>query len=166
MTFIDWILIFLLLAFIFSGFKGGFIYSFGSFIGVILGVFMAGRFYESLAHLFGNDTNWANVLCFLLIFVVVSRLVGLIFYIINKVFKIMTIIPFLGLINRLGGVIFGFIEGTLFLGVFIFFLSRFALADKITELLGGSALTPFFIKIGRLLSFLLPEMIQQLKSIV
>ncbi|PIY96963.1 MAG: hypothetical protein COY66_02215 [Candidatus Kerfeldbacteria bacterium CG_4_10_14_0_8_um_filter_42_10] len=166
MTFLDWILIILLISFIFSGFKGGLIYSLGTLLGIVVGALVAGRLYEPLAGLVGNDANWAKIAAFLLVFVVVNQLIGLIFYVINKVVKIAMIIPFLGLINRLGGAIFGFIEGILFLGISLFFITRFDLADKIVEILGDSSLVPMFARIGKALAFLLPEVVKGLDLVI
>lgn len=166
MTNLDWFLIFILLGFIFSGLKGGFLYSFGSFLGIILGAFVAGRVSAPLAQAIADGATWVRVLSFLVIFLLVNQLVGLIFFIINKAFKIIMIIPFLGIINHLGGALFGFIEGMLFLGIAFFFISRFELADFITQALEGSKLASLFINVGKALSFLLPKIIQQLKSVI
>jgi len=166
MILLDWILIFLIFSFIFSGFLGGFIYSFGSFLGVILGAFLAGIWYEPFSLVIGGGANWAKVIAFIIIFLVVSRLVGFVFYIINKVFKIIAIIPFLGIINRVGGAIFGFIEGVLFLGVVIFFLTHFELGEKTIEVLGSSKLVPFFENVGEILSPLLPRIFSELGSVI
>lgn len=166
MTFLDWILIFIFIAFIASGFKGGFIYSFGSFLGVLIGALVAGKLYDPLAKLIAPDANWAKVLMFLIIFLLVNQIIGVVFYIINKVANLIMIIPFLGVINRLGGVIFGFIEGMLFLGISVFFLTRFEWADKIIEILGDSRLVPILSRIGKSLSFLLPEIIRHLNSVI
>lgn len=166
MTYIDWALIFLLGAFVFSGFKGGFVYSFGSFLGVLIGAFAAGRFYEPLAQAMGKGENWANIVAFFAIFIVVSQLVGIVFHILNKVLKILLLFPFLAIINKLGGMIFGFVEGMFFLGIGVFFLVRFELAEKFIETLGDSKLVPIFEKIGELISFLLPTFIRELDSIL
>jgi len=166
MTNLDWILIFVIVGFIVSGIKGGFIYSFGSFLGIIFGAFVAGRLYEPISEVIGNGANWAAVLAFLAVFLIINQLVGLIFYIINKVFKIIMIIPFLGIINRIGGAIFGFIEGFLFFGIGFYFISRFELTDTVTQILGSSKLVPFFIKVGDALSLLLPKILHELQSVI
>jgi membrane protein required for colicin V production len=165
MTYIDSILLLLLGAFIFSGFKGGFIYSFGSFLGVLLGAFIAGRFYEPLAQVLGKGENWANVIAFFIIFIVISQLIGIVFHIINKALKLLFLFPFLAIINKLGGLIFGFVEGIFFLGIGIYFILRFELAEKFIETLGDSKLVPIFEKIGELVSFLLPKFIREIDSI-
>jgi membrane protein required for colicin V production len=166
MTYIDWILVVLLGAFAFSGFWGGFIYSFGSFLGVLIGAFIAGTFYEPLAQAIGDGANWANVIAFFGIFFVTSQLIGIIAYIINKALKLLMIIPFLKIINKLGGLIFGFIEGVLFLGIGVFFILRFEMADTIIKTLGDSILIPIFESIGNLTSFLLPTVIRELNTIL
>lgn len=165
MTILDWILIIILIGFVLSCMKQGLIYSFGSFLGLFLGTFIAGRFYDNLAVIFGGG-NWSKVISFIIIFTIVSNLVGLIFYIINKIFKILTVIPFLGLINHLGGAIFGFIQGVLFIGIILFFLSRFDLATVITNALGGSILAPLFTKVGGILAPFFPKIIREIKSII
>jgi uncharacterized membrane protein required for colicin V production len=76
------------------------------------------------------------------------------------------IIPFLKIINKLGGLIFGFIEGVLFLGIGVFFILRFEMADTIIKTLGDSILIPIFESIGNLTSFLLPTVIRELNTIL
>ncbi|MBU2236160.1 CvpA family protein [Patescibacteria group bacterium] len=166
MTYIDWTLVFLLGAFIFSGFKGGFVYSFGSFMGVLIGAFVAGSFYEPLAQVIGKGEDWASIIRFFGIFIVISQLIGVIFHIINKALKLLILFPFLTIINKVGGLIFGFIEGIFFLGIGVFFIVRFELAEKLLETLGESKLVPIFESVGRFISFLLPKVIRELDSII
>lgn len=166
MTYIDWILIVLLGLFAFSGFWGGFIYSFGSFLGVLIGAFIAGMFYEPLAQTIGDGASWANIIAFFGIFFITSQLIGIIAHIINKALKLLMIIPFLKIINKIGGLIFGFIEGVFFLGIGVYFLLRFEMAETIIKTLGDSGLIPIFESIGSLVSFLLPDVLRELDSIL
>ncbi|MFA6392330.1 MAG: CvpA family protein [Patescibacteria group bacterium] len=166
MTNIDWILIFLLGAFAFSGLKGGFFYSFGSFLGVLIGAFIAGRFYEPLAQSIGNGQNWARIIAFFGIFIIVSQLFGVIASIISKALKLLFLFPFLAVINKVGGLIFGLIEGMFFIGIGVFVIIRFELAEDIITIFGNSALIPIFEKIGSLISFLLPKILLELNTII
>jgi len=125
----DIILIVILASFVLKGFRLGLIEGIGSIIGIILGLLLAEHYYQDLASslgwaFFGSDTV-ANIFCFLLIFILVNRLIALIFWIFDKMFKIVAFIPFLKFFNRFFGAALGFIEGVLIIGIVLHLLINF-----------------------------------------
>lgn len=118
-TLLDVIIIAVLAFFGAMGFFLGLIQGIGALIGLVLGLKLAGLYYLKVADfltpiLLGN-AGWAKVVAFILIFTIANRLIGLLFYFINKIFKLIAIIPFLGTINRFGGLVLGLIEGIIIL---------------------------------------------------
>ncbi|MBU0648718.1 CvpA family protein, partial [Patescibacteria group bacterium] len=88
MGLIDIILLILLFGFIFYGLFFGLVQTLGGLVGVFLGVIIAGRFFEPVAE-WAQVLCWGNlaaakVICFVLIFILVNRGVGLIFHVIDK----------------------------------------------------------------------------------
>lgn len=145
MPLIDIILLVIITAFTLFGFWFGFIHTFGSLIGFFGGIFIASRFYDY----FGGGIPF-RIFIFVLIFILVGRLVGLFFSIINKAFHLIRIIPFTSSINRLLGALFGFTEGILVVTGFVFIVNFYKL-DSWFSFVRNSEIVPFAIKISRIL---------------
>lgn len=169
MSLLDFILLIILFGFVWFGFWAGLIKTLGSLIGVFVGTFFAGMWYESAAGLakpfVGGNELAAQIVGFILVFIIASQLVGVIFLIINKVFKILTIIPGLKLINRLGGGILGFIEGTLVLGIVLQFAGRLPLSAYWSDQMATSAVIKYFISLSGWLVPLFPKALETAKSL-
>ncbi len=161
MTFAD-VFIFSFLSFYLAiGLAGGLIQSFGSLLGLFLGVSLAGRWYLNFApYLFGifvNNENLAKVMAFFLILFIATRLVGFVFYVIDKVFNLVTSWPFLKGINVLGGGILGIVEGVVTIGAFIFIVSHYSLGNHFDQALSGSLLAQPLLDVFQYFILLLPE---------
>jgi uncharacterized membrane protein required for colicin V production len=109
---------------------------------------------------------WSRVLAFIVIFLVVGKIVSLIFKLLDRLFKILSIIPFTKTLNRLAGLVLGAIEALLILSVLIFLLSRYSLDPRIDEALKQSKFAPVIVKFIFPLWPLLPEMIKKIKAII
>jgi len=170
MTFFDLILLLVLFGFIWFNFWQGLITSLGGIISLILGVFLATRWYDVIASNFLSivihNQNIARLVAFILIFIVARLLVILIFKIINKIFDLLSLIPFLQPINHLGGGIFGLVEGGLLIGLVLSFLSKFPLGDWWVKILTSSNIAPILVKFSHILSPLLPNVFKQIQSLI
>lgn len=170
MVIFDLILLLILGGFVLYGLWFGLIHTLGVLVGTIAGAFLAARWYEPVADwvgfLFGGHESLAKVVCFLVLFVIINRLVGLVFWIVDKIFSFLKIIPFLSTINRLVGAVFGFLEGILVLGLTLFIAERYPLGDWFINFLADSKVADYLIAVGKILMPLLPEVVKQLKSYV
>ena len=168
MVLLDLILLLILGGFVLYGLWFGLVHTFGVLIGTVAGAFLAARWYDDVASWFsfGKDSNIAKVACFLILFVLINRLVGLAFWLVDKIFSVLTALPFLKTINRLLGAILGFFEGVLVLGLTLYMATRFPLGDWFTVSVTSSFVAHFLITIGKILTPLVPEVIKQLKSYV
>lgn len=169
MTFFDLILLLILFGFVWFGFWFGLIHSLGGILGVVLGAVLATRWYEFAAQrllfLFGSNLVAAKIVCFVVLFILIWRLVIIIVSLINRLFDFLTFLPFLKAVNRLAGAIFGFLEGALVLGLILFFLTRFPIGS-FSDLVSKSAAAQFLIKISKLLWPLLPVALKEIKNIL
>ena len=171
MPVIDVVLIVILSGFIFYGLFFGLIRMFGVFVGLIVGAILASRFYlffaEMIEPIFFGYNNLGKVLTFLVLFSLINRLVGLGFYLLEKVFNVISIIPFLKTINRLGGATLGFFTGGLTIGLFLYVISRYTLLNTLLgHWLEASSLAPMFLKFNDILLPLLPVMLKSLQSLI
>jgi membrane protein required for colicin V production len=171
MIIFDVILLLFLAGFVFYGLFFGLIRTLGSIVGVLVGAFLASRYYLTVFEwvgdlAFGYD-NIGKVVVFIILFTVINRLVGLVFAILDRTFNIISIIPFLKTINRLAGALLGFLEGALILGLIIYVASKYSF---LPSLFGGwivdSEMVPFLLKFVNLLLPLLPEALKMIQGII
>jgi len=169
MALFDLILLILLGGFVLFGIWFGFIHTLGSLIGVIAGAFVAGHYYAALATwgvFIWGDGDLGKVIAFIIILLFVNRVVGLFFYIFDRIFEFMEIIPFLTSINRLAGGLLGFLEGAFTIGLILYFLGRYPVNEWLTSQLQGSQFAPWLVGMAKVLTPLLPELLQKLKSVI
>lgn len=169
MAIFDLVLLILLGGFVLFGLWFGFIHTLGSLLGIIAGAWVAGHYYTAVADwgafMWGGG-DWGKVIAFILILILVNRLVGLLFYILDRAFEFITIIPFLSSINRLAGAVLGFLEGAFTLGLILFFLARYPINDWFTGALQSSTIAPWLVGMAQVLAPLLPELLRQLQSVI
>ena len=171
LSFFDIGLLLILAGFVFYGLFFGLIRTFGTFAGVLIGAFLASRFYlpvfDWVQELFFKIPNLGKVLVFIILFTLINRLVGFAFYLIDKAFNIISIIPFLKTFNRLGGAVLGFVTGALILGLVLYVASRYALIDTLFgRWMVDSKMAPLMLRFSDLLLPLLPEMMKKLRSLI
>src|SRR5690606_32344673 len=105
----------------FTGFWFGLIHMVGSFVSIVVAAVISGNYFEfvaeKLSFLFGGRDNLGRVVTFILLFLLVTRLVGFVFWLINKLFNLIAVLPFLKTFNRLGGALLGLIEGVVLMSL-------------------------------------------------
>ncbi len=170
LTLLDFILLIILFFFAFGGFFFGLIRTLGSLAGAVVGVVVAANYFQPIANwlggLIGPSENWLRIIAFTLLFIVASRLVALIFWIINKVFNLVKILPFMSFINRLAGLILGLAEGVVVLGVALVFLVKFPFVDSLIGTLEASKIAEWLFGVGTWLLPILPQIFEQAKEII
>ena len=167
----DIILLIILAGFVFYGLFFGLIRTVGALAGVVVGAWLASRWYlpvfDWAQDLFFGHNNLGKVLTFIVLFTVINRIVGLVFALLDRTFHLIAIIPFLKTINRLGGAVFGFALGGLSLGLILYVASRYAIIETFFgQWLVDSRVAPFLVKFVDVLKPLLPEMLKKLQSLI
>lgn len=168
---VDIILLLFLAGFVFYGLFFGLIRTVGSLLGIVVGAWVASRVYLWVFSLTGSlafgHENTGKVIAFIVCFTVVNRLIGLVFAILDRTYHLLTFVPFLKTINRLGGLVLGFLEGGLVLGLLLYVSARYVPAGVwAATQMQESSLAPFFLDFANWLVPLLPEILRQLKSII
>ncbi|MBA3046909.1 CvpA family protein [Patescibacteria group bacterium] len=167
----DTILLIILAGFVFYGLFFGLIRAVGSLAGVIAGAWLASIFYIDAFELaenlfFGYDTL-GRAVTFIVLFTIINRLVCFGFSLLDKTYNIISIIPFLKTINRLGGAVFGFLEGGIVVGLALYIAANnFFVGGLISKLLEGSKIAPFLLGFIDALKPLLPGMLEKLKELM
>lgn len=158
-TFIDLILVILVVAFVLFGLYFGLIHTVGSVVGALLAVVAAGY---ALPYV----TDWLNafmtvgpiltVIIFLVLFMVVSRFVGFVFYLLESTLGIVARLPFIHSIDRLLGGVLGFVEGVIVSGVLIHVALTYLNPGSFTAALSISTLANWITSLTDVLVAWLP----------
>ncbi len=166
----DIILLIIIAGFGMFGFWFGLIHTLGSLLGTIFGVYLATRYYGPMADWLIGVTGWGDnfskVLMFIIAFVVINRLVGFVFWIIEKTTNVITYLPFIRGINRFLGLIFGLLEGLISLGIVFYFIERIPLSERFMGWMAGSVVVPYTVSIAAILLPFVPEALKLLRSSV
>ncbi|MFA6514612.1 MAG: CvpA family protein [Patescibacteria group bacterium] len=173
MSIFDVVLAIILAIFIFKGLSKGLIRSLGHIVGLIIGAYTASHFYLIFFE-WGSSWAWvanhqaaSKVIAFIILFVVATRLTDFVFYLIEKVFNFLAIIPGSKYINNILGAILGLLEGALFLGLIIFVASRYAIIGNFFgDNIAQSFIAPWLLKVVDIILPVLPEALKALKSII
>ena len=170
MSFIDLVILILLAGFVWKGVKLGLIETIGGIVGLFLGVFLAGRYYGEMAEVleglvFGSQVL-ATILGFLLVFIIVNRGVALLFWLVDKIFHIIAIIPGLKSLNRLLGGIFGLLEGIIFIGIIVYVLSFFPLTDGLSKSVQKSKFAGVMETVGKISDPFIPDSLKEWRDYI
>jgi len=163
MNILDYILLSLILLSAGLGLKSGFLSSLGSLIGLVIAALLASRFYPDVANWFGGS-NMAQVISFIALFVVSSKLIGLIFWLLGKAFQIITVLPFVSSIDKVLGLVLGLAEGILIMALIVYFINKYPFNDWLNMEMKGSVVAPVLISISQIFLPLLPEAVKKIKS--
>lgn len=160
MGFIDIVLIVIVGAFVFFGLFFGLVHTIGSLLGTILGIIVASHFVEPTFDAFGfilGGGSAARIIIFIVLFLVVSRLFGVLLWFVEKMFGFFSIIPFAGTINHLLGAALGLIEGIIVVGVVLFYAMQVLPQDTLLATLDSSVVADFLMATVSALQILFPE---------
>ncbi len=142
----------------------------GGLLGTIAGAAVAGHLYRPLVDwvqlLIGEQSGWLKLIVFIIIFIIINRLVGFVFYIISQTFHFISVIPFLKSIDRLLGALLGLLEGALVLGLTLYFASRLDLPLLFQMAIAASSVATRLIDFASVLVPLLPEVVRHLQPFI
>lgn len=157
----DVIIIITVFGFAFAGFFFGLIHTLGSVVGTVAGFIIASRYSALVAGWFAGifgSSGTMKVIIFILIFLIASRLVGFIFWIVQKIFDVISLVPFLKSLNRLLGAALGVAEGIIVAGAALSYAST-VIPEWILSLAGTSQFSSYLISAFRAVFGLIPSWI-------
>lgn len=170
MAWFDLSLIIIIGGFALFGLWFGFVHTLGSLAGTLVGAYVASRYYEPMAqwliHITGWQGNTARVTMFIIAFLVISRLVGFAFWLVDRLLSVITKLPFISSINHLLGGVLGFFEGLLTIGLAIYFIERVPLSPEFMQMVAQSKVAAQASHIANVFIPLLPDALNLLKSTV
>lgn len=166
MEMFDYILIAIILGFTWVGFWSGFIASLGRFLGLFIGAAIASRYYMMLAPswewVFFDNKTITEIALFIIIFTLISRGIGLIFWLLDKIFNFIRFFPFLTTINRLLGGVLGLLEGIIVLGLVLFLLTKYEVSQELIATIQSSVVADTLLSMTFIIQPFLAEAFRNL----
>ncbi|MBI2852282.1 MAG: CvpA family protein [Chloroflexi bacterium] len=153
MNWLDIVIIVLLAASVFGGWRNGLIKSVLSLAGLVIGVSLAGRYYVVLAErlTFVPQAQLAQIVAFVIILVAVILITMAVGVLLTSVISSIS----LGWVNRAGGIAFGLIVGAISVGATLAIWVKFL---GVTDTISNSALATFLLgQFPAVLALLPPE---------
>ena len=167
MPYVDIVLIAIIAAFGLFGLWFGLVSTLGSIAGTVLGVYLASRFYmipaDWLMKITGWTGNFSKVVMFILGFLIINRLVGISFYLLDKILFVVTSLPIIHGVNKILGLIFGITEGVLVVGISLYFILHFPLQLPFMTMLASSNVATYCTGLTSFLWPLLPQVLVMIK---
>jgi len=162
---LDYILLGIIVLFALLGLKKGFLGVLGSLLGIILAILVASRLYPVGAGWLGG-ANWANVVSFIIIFGLSSKIIGLVFWILGKIFQLATVLPFIASFDRFIGLILGFVQGIFVCGIVLYFASKYPMHPWLTEQMARSVVSMTLLQLASIFIPFFPEAIKKIKAVI
>lgn len=158
MNWLDIIIIVALIVPIFTGLMQGLIKAALSLAGIIVGVVLASNYYENLAGVLGfiSNEDIANIVAFIIILAIVFIIANLIAFFLRATIKALT----LGWVDRVGGAVFGFVMGAIFISAVLATIVKFFGEGMVTE----SALAAFLLDKFPIVLGLLPSQFDSIRE--
>lgn len=167
MSTVEGIALGVILLFSIVGMKSGLLHSIGALIGLVVGVALATRLYQPFASFllpfFNNNEVAASLTSFILIFVFLSRVIG---FLIAVTLKPLGIVPGVALLNALGGLGFGLIEGVLLIGIVLSFTDRLPISDALSRQISDSSILATLVSISHVLTPLFPSALRKARELL
>jgi len=170
MAWFDVVVIIILAGFIWYGFFFGLIMVLGNLTGLIIGAYLAARWYlpifNWLDRFIPGSPMIGRVIVFIICFGVISRLINWLFILLEQAFNVISVIPFLKTANRLLGLVFGLAEGILILGIIAYLAERhLSSATFLSTWLESSSLAPKLVSLSKIIVPFIPKLIGRLQNL-
>ncbi len=149
MSLIDILVWAVLLAFIIKGFMKGLVREVCSLLGLVMGLWAACKYYQSLSEVIRHYIHLPHTVSIIFSFILVFLTIGLLFFFLGSLLTTIFKIALLGGVNRVGGAIFGLIQGALVLCLVFYFGTSEPVPSKLKLHLERSSSARPFVICGR-----------------
>ncbi len=157
---LDLFIVLSIAGFFFFGLFFGLIHTLGSLIGVFVSIVLTTRFidpvYSWVGFMFGGS-EIGKIIVFVVLFLLISRLIGLLFWVLKTVFGWFKWIPFVGFFDRLLGGVFGFLEGALVVGVVLYYAQQYLPSEALLTAISQSKLAGPLLALAAAFHILFPQ---------
>jgi len=160
MNWLDIVLAIILVVSVFIGLKVGLIKAILSLVGLVLGIFLAGRFYEAFAGVLTFlPEAAARVVAYILIILIVMIIISIVANLLDKLLSVIM----LGWVNHLGGAVFGLLMAGIFCGAVLAVWVKYVGGSGVVS---GSVLGKYLVNSFPLVLALLPNEFDSIKDLL
>lgn len=149
MNFVDILIWAVLLLFVIKGFLNGLVKEACSLLGLLAGGWAAFKYHYYLAEAIKPFIHLPQNIALVLSFIFIYLIMGLLFYLFGHLLTVACKIMLLGGINRIGGIIFGLLEGAFLLCMVLYFGTAKPVPEKVKGFLSRSRSAQGFAAAGR-----------------
>lgn len=149
MNFVDILIWAVLCIFVVKGFLKGFVKEACALLGLLAGGWAAFKYHHYLAEAIRPFIHLPQHVALILSFAFIFLVLGLLFYLFGHLLTVVCKIMLLGGINRVGGMIFGLLEGAFILCMGLYFGTAKPVPEKVKGWLARSRTAQGFIGAGR-----------------
>ncbi len=149
MNFLNILIWAILLFFTVKGFMKGLIKEVCSLLGLVMGSWAAFTYYQFLSAVIRPYIHLPHYVSSVISFMIIFATLGLLFFFLGHLLTAMLKIILLGSLNRVGGVIFGFLQGALVLSLLLYLGTSKPMPAKFKAGLEGSKVAQPFIYCGK-----------------
>lgn len=170
MSTLEIVLLVVVLGFALYGAMLGLLQGIGSIIGLFVGYAVATHYVNGIAHfltpLFGGNKIAAVITGFTILFVLASKLVGLLFYFLDKIFKLVAIFPGLKLLDSIGGFVLGLLEGIVIVGISLNILTHVPVPGGTATAVEQSSMLKFFRATSHVVTGFYPDAQSSIQNVL
>ena len=149
MTFVDILIWVILVAFMVKGFTKGLVREVCALVGLVAGAWAAFKYYPFLAEAIRPLIRLPHIASVAISFVLIFVVLGLLFYLLGHLLTAVLKIMLLGGVNRIGGIIFGCLEGAFLLSILLALATSKPIPEKVKAPLLRSRTAQSFSAAGR-----------------
>lgn len=134
--------------FVVKGFSKGLVREACSLLGFVTGGWAAFRYYSSLSQGMRAIINLPPLVAHVFSFLLIFMLLGILFYFLGHLLTVVLKVMLLGVINRFGGIVFGFLEGGFILCMILYLGTTRPVPDKVKGFISRSRTAQAFASTG------------------
>lgn len=149
MNFVDILIWGVLLLFVVKGFMKGLVKEACSLLGFLAGAWAAFKYHHYLAETIRPLIHLPQSIALVLSFIFIFLVIGFLFFLFGHLLTVVCKIMLMGGINRIGGVLFGLLEGAFLLSMSLYFCTAKPAPEKVRGWLSHSRTAQAFIVTGR-----------------
>ncbi len=149
MNLVDILIWAVLLVFVIKGFLRGLVREVCALVGLVAGGWAAFKYYQFLADAIRSFISIPHQIALALAFILIFLVMGILFFLIGHLLTVIFKIMLLGGINRVGGILFGLLEGAFILCMVLYFGTAQHVPEKVKAPLLRSKTAQPFISSGR-----------------
>ncbi len=165
MAIVDYAVIVILILFFVKGYKSGFLGMLGWLVGLLVGIWIAGQYYLQVGDWLAQYIKTQIIalgLGYIIVLVLVMAIVGIIFWVLNRIFNFL---PVIGFFNKILGGVLGLIEAIIILGIVFWLVVAVPFSNPVVDSINKAQLRQPIVNMTAVIRGMLPESLKALAEV-